>query len=68
MAKRKAGWGGRREGAGRPPRLKEPVTRWVKLERSDVESAEKIAEERDISFAEIVRRALRAYLKRHRRR
>ncbi len=68
MARRKAGWGGRREGAGRPPRLDEPVTRWVKLERSDVESAEEIAKTRGISFAEIIRRALRGYLKRQQRR
>ena len=61
-------WGGRREGAGRPQVLKEPVDRWVRLEREDAEAAEKLAEKRGISLSELMRRALRSYLSREKRR
>ena len=60
-------WGGRRKGAGRPARLEDPVSRWVQIERHDLEAAEQLAKERGLSVAEIVRRALRAYLRRRER-
>ena len=48
--------------------LKDPVTRWVKLERADEQAVAKLAEARGVSFAEIVRRAVRTYLTRQKRR
>ena len=66
--KKRGGWGGPRKGAGRPPVLKDPVDRWVRLEREDAETAEQLARERGISFSELVRRALGNYLRRTKRR
>ena len=68
MAKRKTGWGGRREGAGRPTFFHEPVDRRVRLERSEAEAAENFASDRGISLSELIRRALRSYLNRQKRR
>ena len=65
---RKGTWGGSRKGAGRPPTLKGPVDRWVRLEKEDVDEAEQVAAMRGISFSELIRRALRGYLKRQKRR
>ena len=65
---RKTTWGGRREGAGRPQVLKDPVDRWVRLEREDAEAAEKLAKQRGISLSELIRRVLRSYLSRSKRR
>ena len=63
MAKKRSGPGGRREGAGRPRKLKAPIQRWVHLEQRDAERADKRAKTEGISFAELVRRAIRAYLR-----
>ncbi len=63
MARRKSGRGGRREGAGRPPVLKEATQRWVNFERRDLERGERMARAEGISFAELVRGALRLYLR-----
>ncbi len=41
--------------------------RSVSFEREQAEAVQKVADERELSFAEIVRRALDAYLKRRRR-
>ena len=68
MAQKKSTWGGRREGAGRPAVLKNPVDRWVRLEQGDAEAAETLAAERGISLSEFMRRVLRSYLKRQKRR
>lgn len=65
---RKGTWGGRRKGAGRPPVLGDPVDRWIRLERTDAEAAEELAANRGISLSELMRRALRSYLKRQKRR
>ena len=67
LARKKGTWGGRRKGAGRPAVLKDPVDRWVRLERGDAEAAGKVAAKRGISFSELIRRALRSYLKRQSR-
>ncbi len=64
MARRKAEWGGRRTGAGRPAELVDPVRRWVLIERSDLEAALRLARKRGFSFSAIVRKALRSYLRR----
>ncbi len=68
MARKKGTWGGRREGAGRPAVLKNPVDRWMRFEQEDAEAAEKLAAERGISLSEFMRRVLRSYLKRQKRR
>lgn len=58
--------GGRRKGAGRPRTIQNPVNRWIRLERTELDEAEALADRMGISFAELFRRALRAYLARHR--
>ncbi len=69
VAQRKKGtWGGPRKGAGRPRLIKDPVDRWVRLECKDAEKAEQLAARQGISLSELTRRALRSYVKRHRRR
>ena len=68
MARKKGTWGGRREGAGRPAVLKDPVDRGIRLEQEDAKAAENLAVERGISFSEFMRRVLRSYLKRQKRR
>ena len=65
---RKGTWGGRRKGAGRPAVLSDPVDCWIRLERTDAEAAEELAANRGISLSELMRRALRSYLKRQKRR
>ena len=62
MSRKRSGRGGRREGAGRPPILNEPSQRWVNFERLDLEQGERRARAEGISFAELVRNALRLYL------
>jgi hypothetical protein len=65
MAARKKTWGGRREGAGRKPRLSDGVSVTGELERADVEALREIAQERAVSLATVLRAAVRAYVKRH---
>ena len=65
--RRKGTWGGARPGSGPKPILKDPVMRSVSFEREQAETVQKVADEKELSFAEIVRRALDAYLKRRRR-
>ena len=68
-ARRKKGtWGGWRPGAGRKPRLKDPVGFSLELERADVDSLQAIARRRGAPVASLVREALAAYLKRRRKR
>lgn len=42
--------------------LSDPVQRWVNFERRDLARAERQARAEGISFAELVRKALRQYL------
>ena len=63
MAKKRSGPGGKREGAGRPRELKAPVQRWIQLEQREADRADKRAAAEGISFAALVRRAIRAYLR-----
>ena len=67
VRKTKGTWGGWRPGAGAKPKLKDPVSFTGELERADVEILEGIAEERGVSVASLVRAAVVAYVKRHRR-
>jgi len=48
--------------------LTDPVDRWIRLEKADAEAGETIAAQRGVSFSELMRRALRSYLRRHKRR
>ncbi len=64
----KGTWGGWRPGAGRKPRLKDPVGFSLELEKADVDSLQEIAREKGASVASLVRAAVGAYLKRRRRR
>ena len=65
--RKQSGHGGYREGAGRKPVLKRARTITVTLEDADYEAVQELAEEREVSFASVIRAALRAYLKRQRR-
>jgi hypothetical protein len=67
--KSKKTWGGVRPGSGRKPTLEDPVSFTGELERADVAALATIAEERGgVSVASLVRAAVTAYVKRHRRR
>ena len=69
VAARKAkSWGGRRSGAGRKRVVKDPVGVTTDIERPDFEVLEAMAEERGVSIASLVRKAVAAYVKRQRRR
>ena len=66
-ARKKKTWGGARPGSGRKPVLDDPVTFASELERAEVDALKAIAEERGVSVASLVRAAVTAYVKRHRR-
>ncbi|HXK21796.1 MAG TPA: ribbon-helix-helix protein, CopG family [Myxococcota bacterium] len=67
--RRKAtGRGGWRPGAGRRPELKRPARFTLDLEGPQMDALEKIAEERGVSVASVVREAVAAYLARRDRR
>ena len=56
--------GGPRPGAGRKPTLKKPMLRSVSFEKAQVVALKRIANRRGWTFAEAVRQAVAAYLKR----
>ncbi len=56
----------KRRGPGRPRLLEDPVQYWVQMERKDAEDAEALAKRKGLSFAELVRRAVKVYLRRSR--
>ncbi len=62
--KRAMGRGGPRPGSGRRRIVKDPVRLSVDYERTDCETLEEIADERGVSVANVIRTAVRAYLKR----
>ena len=66
--KKASGLGGWRPGAGRKRIVQDPVRLSIDHERPDVEALEAIAEERGVSVAHLVRKAVRAFVKRYRRR
>ena len=66
--RRRGSWGGSRPGAGRPQVVQDPVRLSIDHEREDAEALRQLAENRGTSVAELVRAAVRAYVKRHRRR
>jgi hypothetical protein len=66
--KRKSTWGGRRPGAGRKPTLKGAMAYTTQLEKADVDALKAIARKRGESVNSLIRAAVRAYVKRQRRR
>ncbi len=50
---------------GPKPILKRPVQRWVQFEQGNVRRAEKFCARQGISFAALLRTALRDYLEKH---
>ena len=60
-------WGGYRPGAGRKGFLRDKHRLTVDFDGEDFERLTEIAEEREASAAQVVRIAVRAYLKRLRR-
>jgi hypothetical protein len=68
VRKTKGTLGGWRPGAGRKPTLRDPVSFTGEVERADMKALEAMAEEKDVSVASLVREALKAFLKRQRRR
>ena len=65
--RRKGTWGGFRKGAGRKPVLDNPRSVTFDLEEPDLDALRAISKERGIPVAEAIRRAISAYLRRHRR-
>ena len=66
--KTKGTLGGWRPGAGRKPILKDAVSFTGDLEKADAAALEAIAERRGVSVALLVREAVKAFLKRQKRR
>jgi hypothetical protein len=65
--RKKSSRGGFREGAGRKRVLKGATTLSVILEASDYKAVEKLAEKRGVSFASVVREAVKAYMARQKK-
>ena len=59
--RKKSRRGGRRPGAGRKPILEGAKTLSVTLEESEYEAVQRLADERGVSFASVVREAVKAY-------
>ena len=60
-------WGGVRERAGRKRIVQDPERIAVDLERPDLDAMRSLAKKRGTSVAELIRRAVSAYLKRSKR-
>ena len=67
-AKRKSGWGGARQGAGRPNLRTNPYRRSVDFDEADDRVLREIAEQRGVSVAQVIREAVTALLRRQTRR
>ncbi len=66
--KTKGTLGGWRPGAGRKPTLKHAVSFTGDIEKADMDALEAMAEKRSVSVASLVREAVKAFLKRRRKR
>lgn len=67
VARKRTTWGGRRSGAGRRPKLKEPTSVTLDVEKPQIDALREIAQEEDLSVAQVIREAIAAYLRRRRR-
>jgi hypothetical protein len=63
-ASKKPRWGGKRDGAGRPSEVEDPVRFTFDVERAEMDELKTIAELRGESVAKLVRAAVRAYVRR----
>ncbi len=63
-ARKKPRWGGKRDGAGRPSEVEDPVRFTFDVERAEMDELKTIASDRGQSVAKVVREAVRAYLRR----
>ena len=61
--RKKSGWGGRREGAGRKPRLNKPVRVTLFIEGDDAQALETFAGAEDVVFSEYIRRVLHRHVR-----
>jgi Arc/MetJ-type ribon-helix-helix transcriptional regulator len=59
--------GGARPGAGAPKQMDEGRYLTVRLPQSDIDGIDDLAKQKQISWAAVVRRAVRAFLKRYRK-
>lgn len=65
MVAKKGKHGGVRERAGRPATLRNAVLYQFRIERADVEALNRLAKRKGFAARELLRRALRAYLRRY---
>jgi len=63
----KGTWGGWRPGAGRKPIFEEHADRTIRFERAELEALEAVAAEEGVTTSDVVRRLVRAYIARRRR-
>ncbi len=66
--KKPAGWGGARQGAGRPRIYSDLVRRTIDFEAAQDRLLRDFADDRGISVAQVVRDAVRAHLRRQTKR
>ena len=65
--KKRDGRGGRREGAGRKPVLKDAERVTVPMEKRDLRAMKKLAAKRGVTTSALIREAVAAFLKRQRK-
>ena len=65
--KTKGRWGGPRPGSGRKPVLEDPYRVTFDLEDADFTAVKAIADQRGVSVAEVLRGAVRTYVRRARK-
>ncbi len=66
--KSRNGRGGYREGAGRKPTLRDPITLTVRINGEDFDALEGLAEAEDVVLSDYVRRLLKRHIASKRRR
>ncbi len=61
--RKKTGWGGVREGAGRRPVLRKPRLLAVRIDGSDLDALERLAARKDLPLADYLRRLLKRHVR-----